>query len=83
MTLQTTLNAVSATPTTYVTACCELGLDPNCPILELATIAAQTKRNGTNNRELKLWQVQLLAWADIMENSRLREFTAKGVDIGR
>ena len=51
MTLQTTLNAVSAIPPTYVAACRNLGLDPNRPILELATIAAQTKRKGTDNRE--------------------------------
>ena len=40
MTLQTTLNAVSTTPPTYVAAYRDLGLDLNRPILELATIAA-------------------------------------------
>ena len=68
MTLQTTLIAVSATPPTYIAACCDLRSDLNHLILELATIAAQTKRNGTDNQNSKPRQVEHLACADIMEN---------------
>ena len=71
MKLQTTLNAVSATPPTFPEACSTLNMDPSRPILELIRDALPADGPATTVRALKPWQVQFLAWARLMEQSEL------------
>lgn len=65
------MNAIRATPPTFVQACSILDLDSSRPVLELVPGTFPSKRPAEAVRTFKPWQVRILAWASPMEQSEL------------